>query len=154
MDDDRVSPFIFWRLSKNYFDAAELVGKEYSRHIFLPYYYLLGHSIELSLKAFLVGRGMKASELRKRKYGHNLSALLKESRRRKLGIQVKLSEVDMGVIRLLDFEYAAKKYEYSERGLYRLPDAKLSIQVAHRLLSGLKKYCEQQTLNRWVLCKL
>ena len=38
--------------------------------------YLIGHSIELSLKSFLLSRGLKIDELRGRKYGHDLSALL------------------------------------------------------------------------------
>jgi hypothetical protein len=56
----------------------------------MPYYFLLGQSIELSLKAFLLGRGVPLKELRSRKYGHNLETLLDEARRRKLGLEVKL----------------------------------------------------------------
>ena len=46
-------------------------------------YYLLGHSLELLLKSFLIGRGTEVSELRSRKYGHDLEKLLTESKRRK-----------------------------------------------------------------------
>ncbi|MEK6553511.1 MAG: hypothetical protein AABZ54_08705, partial [Bacteroidota bacterium] len=81
-----------------YFDAAEtlwplntdLVHQSSKPSIFVVYY-LIGHSIELSLKSFLLRRGLKKEEL-KNKYGHDLSALLSESRRRKLGNIVKLTQ--------------------------------------------------------------
>jgi len=53
-------------------------------------YFLVGCSIELSLKAFLFARGEKINRL-KREYGHDLSKLIFESRRRKLGREVKLT---------------------------------------------------------------
>ena len=49
----------------------------------LTAYYLLGHSIELSLKAFLLGRGVPIRTLRSKAYGHDLAALLHEARRRR-----------------------------------------------------------------------
>lgn len=39
-----------------------------------PHYFLLGHAVELALKAFLASRGMTAEEVRK--YGHKLERLL------------------------------------------------------------------------------
>jgi hypothetical protein len=43
-----------------------------------PRYFLLSHSIELTLKAFLAARGKTSVELRK-EFGHDLKKLLKEA---------------------------------------------------------------------------
>jgi|ERR1700722_3249744 HEPN domain-containing protein len=48
-----------------------------------PRYFLLSHSIELSLKAFLAARGKTSVELRK-EFGHDLKKLLKEAIKRGL----------------------------------------------------------------------
>jgi HEPN domain-containing protein len=48
-----------------------------------PRYFLLSHSIELTLKAFLAVHGKTSEELRK-KFGHDLNKLLKEATNRGL----------------------------------------------------------------------
>ncbi|KAB2839070.1 MAG: hypothetical protein F9K47_16735 [Burkholderiales bacterium] len=54
--------------------------------------YLLGHAIELYLKAFLLRAGMASSLLKsKRKYGHDLNALLTEAKSRGIGEFVRIS---------------------------------------------------------------
>ncbi len=84
-------------------------------------YYLIGHSIELSLKAFLLGRGVPIVTLRSKAYGHNLSVLLREARRRKLGNVAKLTRHDLAVVNLLNTCYGAKEFEYVAIGFRRLP---------------------------------
>jgi hypothetical protein len=77
-----MTPGMFLVYAEEFLAAAECANK---KKLLIPKYYLLGHSIELSLKAFLMKRGNKLSDLRSHKFGHNLYALLRESRRRKLG---------------------------------------------------------------------
>ena len=108
---------------------------------------LLGHSIELSLKAFLAARGVSVADLKSRKYGHDLKALLTEARKRRLGLEVKLTPVDIGVIKLLNFDYVAKRFEYRETGVYHLPLINLAEEVTLKLVKGLKKYCETSMLS-------
>lgn len=77
-DEERTTPFCLWRYSKDYLDAANKLGKPKDSIIYEmrlrysePVYYLVGHSIELSLKAFLRGRGTPLKELRIL-YSHDL----------------------------------------------------------------------------------
>src|SRR5664279_4178495 len=66
------------RYAKEFLEAAlavdDSVGmrKEYQIIPPIPVLYLVGHSIELALKAFLVHKGMLVSELRSKAYGHDL----------------------------------------------------------------------------------
>ena len=66
--------------------AAELVLNR-AVGISLPAYFLFGRSVELSLKAFFLGCGLTFNELKsRRKFGHNLAALLDEAQRYDLQI--------------------------------------------------------------------
>ena len=89
--------------------VAASAAAEFTQPIAFVAYYLVGHSIELSLKAFLLSRGVPITALRKRPYGHNLAALLREARRRKLGRVAKLSRHDVAVVNLLNACYGTKK---------------------------------------------
>ena len=126
-------------------DAARAVIANGNK-VSLPAYYLLGHSIELSLKAFLLVRGISLDRLRSKNYGHDLVALLSEARRHRLGNEAPLKPRDIGVIQLLNFDYVAKRYEYRESRIYYIPDASLAQDVTDRLVRGLKDYCERSTI--------
>lgn len=111
-------------------------------------YYLVGHSIELALKSFLVAKGYSKAELRSRKkYGHNLANLLKECRRRKLGREAKLENAEIEAINLLNATYMSKRFEYLEYGIYRLPKYFFIRDVAAKLVSNLSRYAMQSTLT-------
>jgi hypothetical protein len=149
MDTARTTAMGFWRHAREFADAARAVrvADGSKLRMLLPVLYLLGHSVELSLKAFLLGRGVPIGTLRSREYGHDLAALLKEARRRRLGNEVPLQSRHLNVIQLLNYEYVAKKYEYRETGMYYTPDPSLTQDVADRLIGGLEVYCREQTLH-------
>ena len=108
--------------------------------ISFPAYFLVGHSIELSLKAFLLGRGVTKDQLKSRIFGHKLDALLTEARRRRLGNEVKLPQVETRAIVELNYCYSVKEFEYVEVGYRRLPSYALVHRVAGRLCHGLQAY--------------
>ena len=112
-----------------------------------PAYFLVGRSIELSLKAFLFARGEKINRL-KYKYGHDLSKLIIESRRRKLGREVKLTRNQLASVKLLSAPYSQKLLEYSEVGTYTLPHYWVICEVATGLVYGLRPYCYKATFNK------
>jgi HEPN domain-containing protein len=141
---DRTTPFGMWRYGNDFRKAAIAVGREHPDRAFMPYYFLLGQSIELSLKAFLMGRGIPLTELRK-KYGHDLKALLDEARHRKLGIEVKLDNTHCAVIHMLGIEYLGKRFQYMRSGMMYLPDAWIAEESANRLSEGLEEYCKRVT---------
>lgn len=114
----------------------------------LPAYYLWGHSLELSLKAFLLGRGVPIETLKSRNFGHDLKALLKEARKHRLGTEVPLDQKEIGVISLLSHDYAAKRFEYRETGTYHLPYDFLTRRVAEKFVQLLKPYCQRVTVGK------
>lgn len=135
------------RLASEYLAAATRVLpppttdlEAFRMKISFPAYFLAGHSIELSLKAFLLGRGTTKEELRSRKFGHKLDALLVEARRRRLGNEVKLPRDEAGAIVELNYCYSGKELEYVETGYRRLPSYALVYRAADRLCHGLQTY--------------
>lgn len=121
--------------------VASSAAAELAQPISLAAFYLLGHSIELLLKAFLLGRGTSIKELRNSPYGHNLAALLGEARRRKLGAIAKLSRQDIAIIATLNECYMPKELEYAFTGARRLPHYSASVALAKHLLTALSPYC-------------
>lgn len=154
IEEDRVSPYGFWRYGRDFFNAASHIQKPPSDALadfnFVPRpvpYFLLGRSIELLLKSFLLGRNVSANVL-KRKYGHDLSKLLKLARKRKLGILVKLSRKELLEIQRLNVRYSTKDLEYFSRGAKGDADYSVVFNTAERLLSGLKAFTWQKTKEK------
>jgi len=143
-EKDRTTPFGMWRYGNDFRSAAIAVLKEHNDKHFMPYYFLIGQSIELSLKAFLLGRGVELDTLRK-KYRHNLQKLLKEARHRKLGTEVKLDNIHCGGIDILSIEYSDRRYQYIRTGGMLLPEVWIVQEAADKLSEGLKQYCYDKT---------
>ena len=116
--------------------------------LLLPAYYLVGHSIELSLKSYLAAKGSTPDKLKRKPYGHNLKALFSEARRRKLGREVILSEDQVKAIRLLNETYCSKEFEYLEYKNYRLPEYGPIYTTAKCLLDGLARYASNSPFNK------
>ncbi len=155
MDMKISESFGFWSHAKEYLLAAKKVkdpsidykGKS-KFELILPAYYLIGHSIELALKSYLSAKGYPHSELRKKKFGHDLENLLNECTRRKLGREVKLSKYQVQSIILLNKTYRNKKFEYLEYDNFRLPEYRYIFDVAQDLLNGLSRYASNSPFNR------
>ena len=128
-----VTPSGLLRHANEFLHAAELVLKD-SNEVSIPSYFLFGRSIELSFKAFLLSRGMRISELKSKKFGHDLSALLDEALSRGIGELIVIDELAEGVIRLLSEDYLNKRFEYRETGgIYLLPLINVTKRVAKEL---------------------
>ena len=129
------------------FLAAGVLVLNRANEISLPAYFLLGRSVELSLKAFLLGCGMKATELKKN-FGHNLSSLLETARERGLEQELKLESIEIAVIDMLSYDYMEKRFEYRDTGgTYHLPLIDVTEQVARRLVLGLEAFCSKASAN-------
>jgi HEPN domain-containing protein len=147
--------FRFWSYAKEFLAAADAVkvppksniGKSAFK-LLLPAYYLVGHSVELTLKSFLLAKGYEIDKLKKGPYGHNLEELLREARRRKIGRHVKLSKIEDNAIKLLSRTYSAKKFEYMEYGNYHLPEYWYIHTVAQKLVNGLRYYSSNSPFNK------
>ncbi len=70
---NRTSSFGLWRFASEYFNTFELIEDE--NKLLSPRYYLLGHGIELVIKAFLITVGVTERELKSKSFGHNLGSV-------------------------------------------------------------------------------
>lgn len=134
--------------AKDFLAAAELVLNR-AEGISLPAYYLFGLSVELSLKAFLLGCGITPSALKSKKFGHNLVALLDEAQKCDLKDKVALDQQEVGVIKLLSYDYLMEKrlaYRVTG-GKYYLPLIEETEGVARKLVFGLEAFCTDSRGN-------
>lgn len=93
--------------------------------------FLLGRALELSIKASLLANGVTATQLRSRRYGHNLESLLKASEERGLTIiDTKIPDARWGIQKLNE-AYCSKELEYQERGTYSSPTPQLLRKLVH-----------------------
>jgi len=115
------------RYAKEFLEAALAVDnsvgmrKEYRFIPPIPVMYLVGHSIELALKAFLVHKGMHVSELRSKAYGHDLIRCWDKSIELGLGDIFTFTSDDTIIIRLLNDHYSKKELEYIVTGYKEFP---------------------------------
>lgn len=142
-NDSRVAtPHRLGKAAAEFYWAARLVALAEDRNgqlvgVPAPVMYLIGHSMELALKAFLVDQGWSANDLKKR-LGHDLRKCLSEAK--KLGILnlVHLSESEEREFELLDSLYSNKQLEYVLLGPSRLPN-----------FARLEPLCERLALGLW-----
>jgi hypothetical protein len=140
---NRTSPAGLLRFANEYARAAMIVADANDR-LHNPSYFLAGHSIELSLKAFLLKRGVPYTDLRSpRRFGHNLVALLVEARRRKIGREVAIDRSVDRQIPVLNEMYASKRFEYIVTGAYTVPHLDHLTWFAVHLATGLRGYCAE-----------
>ena len=83
-----------------------------------PVYFLLGHSMELLLKAFLLAHGMTEADLSKRRLGHNLSALQAEANQHEFQASAAFSTM----VGCLAAHHGAFAFRYRKTGRMLLPD--------------------------------
>lgn len=133
-DESQNLALAFWRRSKEFFEAANLVAEAAGDRVSIPAYYLWAHSIELSLKVFLITQGVSLHELKSRKFGHSLMALWQRGVSLGLEEKIHLYPKEIGTILLLSRDYAEKKFEYAESKHFDLPFIHLMKRTSDRLL--------------------
>ena len=137
-DPSRSTPAGYWRLSKEYYLAARAVQTELPR-LLAPTLQLYGQSLELALKAFLLKRGVTLSQVEALR--HRLSDILRLSRIRRLGTEVKLGAADIALINLLSDNYSRHRFRYIVTGFTRLPEPQYIASICERVVGGLERYC-------------
>jgi len=145
MTDARTTAAGLWRFSSEYLKAAALVSKANNGAFSHPAHFLFGRSLELVLKAFLLARGTPYIRLRNPPFGHSLTKLLSEARRRRIGIECKLSAKEIGMIELLDTQYSTKRHEYIVTGSFSAPRNMSLLFTTTKLVTSLENYCVNST---------
>ena len=73
MSTERTTPYGMWRYGNDFRRASLYVRDGVDDKYFMPYYFLVGQSIELSFKALLMGRGESIEELRLRNFKYGIT---------------------------------------------------------------------------------
>ena len=138
-----ITPLGFHTYATDFLTAARDLKP--SDHFSPVPYYLCCRSIELSLKSFLLGKGVTKNIL-KEKLGHDLVNILKRARKEGISDLIKLSATQENCLRKANEYYASKGFEYFElanaiRGYRDRPALKELDGIAEDLVSKLKKYC-------------
>lgn len=111
-DLDRTKPIGMARYAKEFREAADaadkILGHKPGFEIIapIPVMYLIGHSMELSLKAYLLHHGVTLNELRKT-YGHHLRKCLKKSKELGLLAIVTIDAHEESAFAVLDDLYSS-----------------------------------------------
>lgn len=149
---DHVSPWILFTFARDFAASGTGVLNQHlsngSKPPGIVVYFLYGRGIELYLKAFLVARGNTAGDVRE-SYGHNLSQLLKEARRRKLGRFVPLNDSEVRAVQILSASYSDKQYEYPVLGGQVRPSHVIVKKVVSKMETGLQSFCRKVTAEKW-----
>jgi len=124
----RTTPLGLINYSKSFRDAALAVDdklgiKKGSEIIALvPVMYLIAHSMELSLKAFLLHKGVELKDLKKQKeYGHNLVKCFKKAKELGLGSIVDVDKLEEKAFEALNNLYCKKELNYIVTGYNQYP---------------------------------
>jgi len=142
-----ISPLGFHRYSNEFLKAGqEFKGED----IFSPVpYYLYCRSIELSLKSFLLSKGVSKETLKK-KIGHNLEKSINKAESLGLSDVVVIAKQHRKELKKANEYYVSKGFEYFEvlkavTGYQNLPDLSLLSELASLLVSKLESVCMSAT---------
>lgn len=125
-DSTRTTPIGLARYSSEFLVAAlitdENMGRQGGYETFapVPVMFLVGQSIELSLKAYLLHSGVTLEKLRT-KFGHDLHKLLRKSKELELKRIINLTEEEINTIELLNELYVSKQLQYIVTGAKVFP---------------------------------
>lgn len=138
--------FATYRYAQEFHAAAEMADSPVARA------YLLGHAIELYLKAFLMRAGVASSLLKSKKsYGHNLNALLTEARKRGIEKLVRASPRTIDDLVQLNALYPESLRYFSLLHLLTRPSIPSLVRLfrfANALSKGLEQYVAVKPSSR------
>src|SRR3569832_456501 len=126
-DTERTTAVGFARYATEFFECAlaadDKVGKRPGAEIIapIPVMYLVGHSIELGLKAYLILHDVPLKELYSKQYGHDLKKSLKKAKELKLNTHVKLNFGELRAFMALNELYSTKQKNNKKTGTKQKP---------------------------------
>lgn len=122
----RTTPIGMARYAGEFHEAAiaadDILGKKSGYEIIapIPVLYLIGHAMELSLKAFLLHQGVTLREL-KTHFGHDIGKCLKKAKELKLLDLVEFDDHELSAFSVLNTLYSTKQLEYIVTGAKQFP---------------------------------
>lgn len=143
-----ISPLGFHRYASEFHRAAK--GFEIKDGFSPVPYYLVCRSLELSLKAFLLAKGVSRQKLKQRSLGHDLEKVLEKAISMGLDKYVSFTPKDKVELEKANKYYATKGFEYFEvvkaaTGYRNLPEIVVLIDLARNIIDNLEPVCLKAT---------
>ncbi|CAH9019650.1 hypothetical protein [Candidatus Nitrosacidococcus sp. I8] len=129
-----------WTDAERMFRAAKVVSQDSSLSYSSPMYFLVGHGIEVALKAYLLTCGYSLKKLKH--IGHDLEYALCESVWNDIKNICNLTDEDKLMIDILNPYYKNKHFEYRDKGYKELPQPHDLLNLGDRILIAIKPACE------------
>ena len=142
---EKTTPLGLAHYAREFFEAAlaadEKVGMRPGYEIIapIPVMYLVGHSIELGLKSYLLYKGVSLQDLPKRKYGHDLEKCFKKAKELGLMQVVKFNDGDIEGMKVLNELFSTKQLNYMVIGLKTFPVFGPIQSFCQNLLDGVEQ---------------
>lgn len=152
-NDERTTAQGLARYAYEYMDAALIVDEVkgaqtmLSQASYTPAYYLAFHSIELSLKAYLLKRGVTLKQLTKT-YGHDLQRLYDEAKNEHLLNDFKEDQRDVDALHLLIDLNADNQLRYLQTGYKTFPLFSIVEPFGVRLHQAISKSVGMRTFSQ------
>lgn len=131
------------RYAHDYFDSGRAVqeqmgtGTKYEIVSPFPSLFLMGQSIEIAVKAYLLEKGLALASLRQKPFGHDLCGCLERAKQLGLYELMKPHAAELGAVTVLNDLYKTKQLQYIRTGLKNVPDFKLIERFAKNLICSV-----------------
>lgn len=153
-DPTRTTPFGLIRYAHDFYDSAralqDQLGRETRFNLVspMPSMYLIGHSIELAFKAYLLNHLLTLQDLRSNRYGHDLAAC--QDKANELGLKelAFFEPQESAAFNLLHDLYSTKQLEYIVTGTKSMPLFELVEDYARKLIRAVSKDVGYAEFNR------
>lgn len=137
--EDKTSSLGLWTQANDFHSASCVLANSDHSHLIGPSYYLVLHSIELALKAYLRGYGFSLESLNK--LSCDLRKTLNNAINSNLNSYIKLSAVDLKAISSINEYYKNKGLQYMASVDKSYPSVQLLAAIGSNLLVGIKQFC-------------
>ncbi len=138
VDDDRTTALGLARYAYEYYEAAlgadDRIGMQPGYEISAPspVMFLVAHSMELALKAYMRNAGLTVADIRK--LGHDLDACFRIAVAMGFGRQVTLTREEEALLKLISDLHASTEFRYIQTGSKKLPVFGPMAELAKKIL--------------------
>jgi hypothetical protein len=132
----RLSPVVFAQLSRAFLETARREVAVAGMLVSMPAYFLVGRSIELAFKSYLLLEGRGETDLKR--LSHDLSAALDEAVALGLSAVAPVSAEADAAVRWISPYYDSKDLEYPTQGYKSYPEIRYLVDFANQLLTSLE----------------
>ena len=144
LDPEKTTPVGFARYAEEFFLSSIIVERELGLKIgagqipTVPSLYLIGHSIELALKAYVLTHKNSLDDLIS--LGHDLERCYQEAQIFSIGNKFFPTQQELGAFELLDNLYSTKQLEYIVSGNKNMPLFSLVQSFSNKLLLAVFRH--------------